>query len=302
MSHGNGSPVKLAVFMFAILGVFIFNSALAGNQDIGNNLRIPGQDTVQVLTMLDGSKLIGRIISVEDNIITFRSDLGETKIETAKIKEITMVASKSIKGGNYWFENPNATRLYFFSTGRMLKQGQGYFADYYLFFPAVAYGITDNITIGGGMSLFPGLNINQQVYFLSPKIGLSATKNSSFSVGALIFALPKIDGERHTFGLVVGSGTIGSPDASLSFGLGYGFVDSKFADRPVIMIGGEKRFARRISFVSENLVLPGVSQVPISYGLRFFGEGLSVDLAFFNLLGGDAIFPGIPWIDFVFNF
>jgi hypothetical protein len=302
MLKAKDAPIFVTVILALILGIFIANPASASDQKIKDHLKICGPDTIQIITMQSGSKLMGRIISVGDNKITFKSDLGETIIDVATIKEIKEVPATAVKKGNYWFENPNATRLYFSPTARMLKQGQGYFSDYYIFFPGVTYGITNNINLGFGMSLFPGVDINDQVFYFTPKIGLSATKNSCFSVGALILALPEIDHERNTLGIAFGSGTIGSPDASLTFGLGYGFVNGDFADKPAVVIGGEKRFARRISFVSENWIFPNVDQVPISYGVRFFGEGLSVDLAFFNLLGDDAIFPGIPWIDFVFNF
>ena len=36
----------------------------------------------------------------------------------------------------------------------MLKKGEGYFSDYELFFPGIAYGVTDNVTIGGGFGSF----------------------------------------------------------------------------------------------------------------------------------------------------
>ena len=32
------------------------------------------------------------------------------------------------------------------------------------------------------------------------------------------------------------------------------------------------------------------------------GESLSVDLALGNILSEEAIFPGIPYLDFVYNF
>lgn len=276
--------------------------AFGDDQKFGGNLRVIGQDSLQILSMKNGSSMFGRITQIGDSTITFVSDIGETKLNLSSIKSIKIIAAKNVKGGNYWFENPNLTRLYFSPTGRMLKQRQGYFCDYYLFFPGVAYGITDNFTIGGGMSIFPGVDLSDQLYYLSPKVGISATKNSSFSIGGLIFALPEIDDERHTFGIVTGTGTFGTPDASLSMSLGYGFVDDEFADKPMITLGGEYRFARRASFVMENWVLPGTDQVPTFYGMRFFGEGLSVDLALVNLIGEDFFFPGIPWIDFVFNF
>ena len=49
-------------------------------------------------------------------------------------------------------------------------------------------------------------------------------------------------------------------------------------------------------------MIPGVNEALISYGLRFFGEKTSVDFAFFNILDDDAIFPGIPYLGFVWNF
>lgn len=70
----------------------------------------------------------------------------------------------------------------------------------------------------------------------------------------------------------------------------------------MIMVGGEARLSRRISFVTENWVFPGVDNPLISYGIRLFGEKLSVDLALINLIGEDFLFPGFPYIDFVYNF
>jgi hypothetical protein len=68
------------------------------------------------------------------------------------------------------------------------------------------------------------------------------------------------------------------------------------------MIGGEKRIARRFSLVSENWILPGVNHPIVFYGMRFFGDRLSFDLAFINSLGNGVPFPGIPYVDFVVAF
>jgi hypothetical protein len=265
-------------------------------------IRIPENQVVQILTLRDGSRLIGRITSISESQISFKSEIGEFNIDKTSIKEIKEVASNSIKNGKYWFENPNSSRLYFAPTGRLLKKGRAYFCDYYLFFPGIAYGLSDNITIGGGMSLFPVVDFNDQIFYFTPKIGIVAKEKSSLAIGGLIVALPKIDHERHTVGILYGVTSLGGPDASITVGLGYGFVDRHVAKKPMALIGGEKRFSRRISFVSENWIFPGVDKPLISYGLRFFGEGLSVDLALINTLGNDAAFPGVPWVDFVFNF
>ena len=70
----------------------------------------------------------------------------------------------------------------------------------------------------------------------------------------------------------------------------------------MLMLGGEKRLSKRTALVTENWLSPGVDQPLVSYGIRFFGEKLSVDLALITPLGADYIFPGMPYIDFVFHF
>ncbi len=283
--------------------------------NILNNLKIPDSNHIQILTTIDGAANLGRIIEIGTNEIQFQTELGKLTIPLSKIKEIKEVLTDSIRKGEYWYANPNTTRLYFSPTGRMLRKGEGYFADYYLFFPAITYGITDNITIGGGMSLFPGAKIDEQVFYLTPKVGLKTVKNLNLAIGALLIKLPKLSNDENSatdgsetvdnpygMGILYGVGTYGTADASFTLGLGYGFVDSDFAEKPMLVIGGEKRLTQRIALVSENWIFPEMENPLVSYGIRFFGEKLSVDLALINPLSKDAIFPGFPYVDFVFNF
>jgi hypothetical protein len=102
-------------------------------------------------------------------------------------------------------------------------------------------------------------------------------------------------------GVLYGVGTIGNNDRSITFGLGYGFEDEQLAEQPIYVLGGEYRFSRKMALVSENWFVSGMESPAVSYGCRFFGEKMSVDLAFITPLK-DAIFPGIPYIDFVVNF
>ena len=260
---------------------------------------IPDSTHVQILTTKNGSTNIGRIVKIEDHEIRFETDFGAVTIPTAEIAELKEVPLSAIRNGQYWFANPNATRLYFAPTGRMLKQGEGYFSDFYLFFPGVAYGVTDNITIGGGLSLFPGVDMNEQLFYFTPKVGLAAATNLNLAAGLLLVRVPD---ESATAGIFYGVSTYGTSDGSVTLGFGYGFVDSDVAKKPMIVVGGETRLSRRTAFVTENWIFPEVDQPLISYGFRFFGEKLSVDLALLNTIGADALFPGIPYVDFVVNF
>ena len=78
--------------------------------------------------------------------------------------------------------------------------------------------------------------------------------------------------------------------------------DSATTDKPMLMLGAEKRLLKHLALVTENWLFPGIDQPLGSYGIRLFGEKLSVDLAFLTPLGEDYFFPGLPYIDFVFHF
>ena len=301
----NRSARFILTFLMAIgLSLFLGQSLWA--KDISGMLHVPDSGKTQIITLNDGSTLTGKITKVNVDSIAFTTQMGEMTISIDKIVEIKEVASSSFKGGKFWFPNPNQTRLYLSPTGRMLKKGQGYFSDLLLFFPSVSFGVTDNITLGGGVSLFPGVDIDKQLYYLIPKIGFNAGKNVAIAGSVLIMRIPGFDDDGFdtpkSMGIVFGTCTIGGEDNSFTFGVGHGYVGDEFAESPAVLFGGEYRIARRLSLVSENWKFPDVDNPLISYGLRFFGESISVDLALFNVLSEDFFFPGIPMVGFIWNF
>lgn len=292
-------------------GLFVFFILFLGGtlnaqetRQIKDKLTIPDSTTVQIVKTKDGSTLIGRIIEINENDIQFETNIGNITIPIAKIEDIKETPVTSIKDGKYWYPNPNSTRLYFSPTGRMLKKGEGYFSDYYLFFPGIAYGVSDNVTMGGGVSLIPGVDFENQIFFFTPKIGIKATENANFAAGALIIRISDFGDDQDDIpiiGILYGVGTFGTADKSFTIGIGYGFVDSDLAEKPMIVLGGESRVSRRVALVTENWILPGVDSAILSYGIRFFGEKISVDLAFLNTTDS-GIFPGVPYLDFVIKF
>lgn len=302
-THQTSTTFLLIVVLGLCLACIFLPTGRAYAQEatgIKGILRIPDASHVQILTTIDGTTLMGRIVEIGQTEIQFEADVGTLTISITKIKEIKEVPISLIKKGVYWFPNPNHTRLFFAPTARQLKRGEGYFADYYLFFPMVAYGITDNITIAGGVSIFPWIGIENQLIYFTPKVGFNTGDNFALSAGALMVRLISFDnGDSPTVGILYGVGTLGGSDSNITAGLGYGFVDWELADKPLLMLGGQSRLSRRMSFVTENWMLPGMDGPLISYGFRFFGETMSIDLGFINVITDGALFPGIPYIDFV---
>ena len=264
--------------------------------DIRARLIVPDSAHLQVLTLKDGSTIFGRFVSISGDTVSLQTrGAGMIQIPLASIKDLKQISDADFHEGAYWFPNPNSTRLFFAPTGQMLEQGEGYVSDYLLVFPGVAYGVTDNITIGGGVSLIPAA-AEDQIYYLTPKIGVSVSENVHLATGVLFAG-----GRGGSGGIGYGVATFGNADASASIGAGYGFAGGKIESKPVAMVGGELRVSPRIGFVSENYLLPiSHNNVLYSAGIRFMGEKLTTDLALFNISGSDVI--GIPFVDFVFRF
>ena len=265
------------------------------SHDVRARMTVPDSAHIQIVTLRDGSTIFGRILAVNGDTVAFQTQAGNIPLSASAIREIREIPAADLREGEYWFPNPNSTRLFFAPSGQMLKKGEGYFSDYELFFPGIAYGVTDNVTIGGGVSLFPAA-VEDQVYYVTPKIGISVADKVHVAAGVL-FAGTK----GGTGGIYYGVGTFGDGNASVTLGGGYGFAGGKIEAKPVGMIGGELRVSRRIGIVTENYLLPvSDNNFLYSFGLRFMGEKLTTDLALVNVSGSDVI--GIPYVDFVFRF
>ena len=67
----------------------------------------------------------------------------------------------------------------FAPSGRPLRKGDGYFSDHYVIFPGFAYGVTDNLSVSGGVSIVPGLGLDEQVLYLSSSVGWRLSTKSN---------------------------------------------------------------------------------------------------------------------------
>ncbi len=250
------------------------------------------------LELTDGSTLIGSVLSEDNQVIRFHTQSGvEMTIEKTKIKSRTLLRGQYVRG-ELWNDDPNRTRLLFAPTGRALKAGQGYFAAYEIFFPFIAVGVADFLTLAGGMTLFPGAE--NQLFYFAPKITPVRLEKFDLSAGVLFIKIPD---EPDWAGIMYGVGTYGTEEAALTAGLGFGFAGGDVADKPLFQVGGELRLGKMTKLISENWLIPDSEVQLVSAGLRFFGDRLAADFAFFYPAGADTEgFPFLPWIGFVYNF
>lgn len=251
------------------------------------------------LELTDGSELIGTVIE-EDSVSLVFTTLGNIPMTIPKNQVKTReVLSGQTAGGEYVRTDPNYTRLLFAPTARPLKSGQGYFSVYQIFFPFVAVGIADFLTVGGGMSLFPGLE--NQIFYLAPKVTPLKIQNFS-AAGGLLYVNSTAGGEDG-IGIYYTVATYGTQKAAGTLGFGWGFHGRETADKPVVMLGGELQVSRSMKFITENWIPPESRVTFLTLAIRFFGENLAADLGFIYPAGSKITgFPFIPWVGFAYNF
>lgn len=263
-----------------------------------SSLSLAQNDTSAVtrLTLEDGSEVIGYVIEERDSLIVFRTVSGiRMEIDTSLVSENELIEGE-ISDGEFIRYDPNRTRLLFGPTARTLKQGKGYFSTYEIFFPSVAFGVTDFITLSGGVSILPGAS--EQVIYAGSKVRFFESEVVTLGGGFIYAHVSDSD-----FGTAYGVASIGSQRAALTVGLGWGFIDWEFSGTPVIMLGGEVQLSNSIKLLTENWIPPDTDFAILSFGIRFFGDNLAADLGLITStdVSGDG-FPFLPWIGFVYNF
>jgi hypothetical protein len=293
----------LLLFLFGVASFATTARPTAAQTD---SSRAPAANAAPVMEvrLSDGSVLYGTIERVAGDTFVLRTVSGvPMELRADQIKSQQRAAG-SVVGGEYWPEDPNHTRLLFTSTGRALGKGQGYVSAYFLFFPMVAYGVTDRFTIAAGTPVIPGAI--GEVFYVAPKLTVSQRERSAISVGALAFALPN-ESDEGTFGIVYSAGTWGTRDRAITAGAGWGFEwggeQSSMSNAPVLVLGGETRVSRRVKLLTENWIFPNGAGgfTLVSGAVRFIGERLSTD---FGLMGAAQSGAGccFPMVNFVWNF
>ena len=262
---------------------------------ISNTLAQSDSLEVKKVILIDDSEFVGTIVSETDEIIYFKTTGGlEIDIKKSMIKEIEKVEG-TWKEGKFRRIDPNQSRLFFTATARTLPKGSGYFSVYEIFFPMLAYGVTDYLTLAGGMSLIPG--VEEQLLYLAPKVRLAHSEKFDFSGGILYTSI--ID---FNFGITYGVVSYGSSSASITGGLGWGFAEGEWSNNPFVMIGGEVQLSNATKLITENWFPPEADWGLISFGIRFFGESLAADFALMTTTQASGSWPFFPWIGFAYNF
>jgi hypothetical protein len=299
-----------SLILTIILFISLFGSNVAVGQNKFDNYNFE-RGKNYIIKMRDGSEFIGNFLYKDSISIVIKTGLiPKIDIPLDKIKSIEVVGSSNIKHGVYWFPNVSARHYIFGPSAFNLKKGEGYYQNTYLFLNSFNIGITNNVSIGGGiefLSTFVSLAAGdfQPIYFVTSKIGFKVTDKFHMAGGIMTMHIPGFGLEGgYTAGLLNGIGTYGNADHNLTGGLSWGYINGDFSARPFITLSGMTRISRRTAIVSENWLIPGSGFYGVySYGIRFLGEKLSVDLVLLNNRDiARGLIIGIPVVHFTVMF
>ena len=277
--------------VFVLGGVAVWTVSPAQAQD---------QQPIRIV-LEDGSRLVGSILEETDDALVFRTVSGvEMTLPRDRIKSVESLKG-TLESGKYIRYDPNRTRLFFAPTARSQGSGQGYVGLYEIFATYISIGVGNVASLGVGGTLIPGAS--EQLLYGAAKVTLYERRTMAFAAGAFVASTSEM---RNAGGFLLGVGTFGPPNRSLTIGLGFGFGNSDFEETPVLLVGGEMQLSNHIKLITENYIMTSVAEgVLVSGGIRFFGERLAADFALATVpavvedLNG---FPFVPWIGFSYNF
>ncbi len=253
----------------------------------------------------DGNTYIGKVLEQDTKKLIFQSEkLGEITILQNDIREMHAINPLKMKKGKYWMDNPQATRYFFSPNGYGLKKGEGYYQNVWVLMNSFAVGVTNNVSIGGGLVPLFFFGGGPTPVWITPKVSIPVSRdNFNMGAGALVGT---VIGEENTgFGILYGIATFGSKDKNMSLGLGYGYAGGDWAKSPMINLSFMIRTGARGYFISENYYINAGdgTAVIISAGGRQIIKRAGLDYGLMIPFYSDMdVFFALPWLGITIPF
>jgi hypothetical protein len=260
------------------------------------------KDQVYLVKLRNESTIIGTYQGLEGTLHTFKSDISQLQVAASDMESVKEVSSDRIKNGKYWFPNPHASRYIFAPSALSLKKDEHYFQSIYGLYNSYNYGVTDHFTVGAGTEIISVINGNAPILVVTPKFGGYKVADM-WHLGAGAIAAYSFEAQE-ILGVGYGVATYGDEDSNITIGAGLGLSPDAYT-LPVATLSGMTRLSKNIGLITENWLLYNEEAVFLfSYGVRFMGERISVDLAFINNkdIAQTSIPIGIPLVEFAFKF
>lgn len=269
-SHGRWAAPIL------VLGLAVVGSPAAA-QRVPPAIAVAADSTVvQEIELRDGTSLIGRIVRIEGDEISVETLGGVSMtLRRADIRRVRETYGE-VQNGEFWHNDPSDSRLFLAPTARVSPSGTGYFGVYELVVPSFGVSIGGIGMITGGMSVVPGIDLDEQVFYIAPKLQVFDAKTVQGAVG-FFWVKP---GTGETAGLGFAGITAGDFKNAFTGGVAVPWTSRDgFGDEPLLMLGGETRVARDLKLITENWISPNEGSI-LSFGVRIVRPRLTVEAAF----------------------
>ena len=247
------------------------------------------QDQMVIIKMKNGDDYKGVLLKQGDGRILLKTVNGEMNLIASNIHSLENYDYE----GEFEFANPHDTRYFFGPTGIPIKKGKGYYQNILVTTNFVNYGVTKNISIGGGFE-FISTVLGSPIWFFTPKVGFDLSENIHVGGGFIMAGFA----DEGTATLGYGVFTLGQSETNLSIGVGYGLIDQELSDYPVIMISGTHRISKSIALLSENYVIPDSFYFGI-HGIRILSRKNSFDIGAIIIPEIGSVIPALPYVGYV---
>lgn len=247
------------------------------------------KDTTVIVTMNNGETFKGQIISRDDDRIVLRTVNGEISLIAANVRSVKNYTYT----GRFNFENPHDTRYFFSPSAIPVKKKKLYYQNVQVTGNFFNYGISDNISVGGGFEFISTLS-GEPIWFLTPKVGFQLSEKV-YAGGGLISAGFAGEGSA-TLGY--GVLTYGVSESNVSLAAGFGIADGEFSESPTVVISGTHRVSNSIALLTENYVIPEGGYFGI-HGIRILSSKNAFDLGAIVIPEIAEEVPALPYVGYV---
>lgn len=244
------------------------------------------------IVMKDGTKFEGyQRLGQEDTNIVY-TDQGKVEYNSEQVKKVTSLNPIS----KFGFENPIPTKYFLGPSAIPLQKGTSYYNNQGVIFNSVQTGVSNNISIGGGLEFLSLFISGSPLLYGNIKISASASDRFHYGGGLITGGVLGFDDYGSEFFVApYGIITIGNYDHNITFG-GSGVL----ARYPIglFTLSGMTRVSRKVSLISNNYFAIGeaIGGIP-SFGIqgvRIMGETTAFDIGLLlnrELLSDGVILP-----------
>jgi len=255
----------------------------------------------------DGNIFLGEVVEESSEGYHLKTQDGIViLVPSESIKSINSIKTITSKKGDVWRADPNKSLYLFAPSAYPIDKNKSYCRDFCLVFPSYNKGFGNNFSLQAGAFIIPGMPFDLVPIVLSGKYSLPQAQFVRLATGMMYVSFPNGRDSSFGSGFAFGTATFGNRFTHFSTTLGWGYVrndkDWEFAEKPILVVAGNRRISNTFALVAEYWLPPEVddpTDLPVAISARFIGRRIAVDVGgFFSIYMAGV---PIPLINFTYH-